>query len=45
MKNNPSNNNGCCPTCGSKDIGADNLNWWCNECDRNKNKQKNYATK
>ena len=28
----PANNNGKCPKCGSKNIGSDNLNWWCNNC-------------
>ena len=34
MGDSPANNGGCCPKCGSRDIGDDNLNWWCNECDR-----------
>ncbi len=25
---------GTCSDCGSSDIGDDNLNWWCNPCDR-----------
>jgi len=28
----PANNGGKCPKCGSKNIGCDNLNWWCNDC-------------
>jgi len=38
LGNTPANNGGRCPKCGSKDIGSDNLNWWCNECDRNNNR-------
>lgn len=32
LKLSPSQNNGRCPKCGSKNIGSDNLNWWCNDC-------------